>query len=156
MTRSRAARRGILSFFAPLAIAGVLLTGCAGATELSRETAAQLQSGVVAVAESAASGDPAGALARLDELQAALATELAAGGVSERRAADIQAAIEAVRADLQQATAPVVPVEPTAPAGDDGADDDNSDPGGNNDGNGNGNDNGNGNGSGKDKDKRDE
>ena len=115
---------------------------------------ASMQSAVVAVAESAAAGDPTTALARLDELQQQLDAALAAGDVTQERAAAIQSAIDAVRADLQPAPAPTVEPAP-APATtvdpgvtDDGGND-NSGPG-NNNGNGDDDDKGKGKGKGKD------
>ncbi|MGA1827330.1 MAG: hypothetical protein WAZ28_03650, partial [Microbacterium sp.] len=109
---------------------------------LSRQASTDLQAGVVAVAESAAAGDQATALTRLDELQERLDAAVAAGDVTAERAASIQGAIEVVRADLQPAPTPSIePVpQPTVGPGltDDG--NDNSGPG-NSNGNGNGNGN---------------
>jgi len=136
-----------------LAAIGLSLSGFAGCSPapvaLSEEVSTDMQSGVVAVAEAAAAGDPVSALARLDELQQKLDAALAVGDVSAERADAIQSAIDTVGADLAPTPEPTVEPqpEPTADPGvtDDG-DDDNSGPG-NNNGNGNS-----GNGKGKDKD----
>jgi len=138
------------------ALAGIALiaglSGCA-APALDEAAAAQLQDSVLAVADSAASGDLPGAVAGLDELQTELDAAIDADLVTAARAAGIQTAINAVRADLESLQAPAVvetpaPVEPTSTpeTGDteDGGSD-NSGPG-NNNGNGN---KGNGNGNGK-------
>jgi hypothetical protein len=151
---------------------GLGLSGCvAGSVDITAETGEQLQSTVLAVADQAAAGDSAGALATLDALQARLDEAVAAGDVSAERAAAIQQAIDLVRADLQPVTTPepvpepepAAPVEVTetaAPAptegdddGDDGDDADDETPGNGNGNSGNGNGNsGNGNGN-KNKDK---
>lgn len=124
----------LASLVATVALAAVL-AGCAAVPQpLSRQASTDLQAGVVAVAESAASGDQTSALARLDELQQSLAEAVTAGDVTAERAASIQSAIDLVRADLQPAPAPSVePVpQPTADptVTDDG--NDNSGPGNNN------------------------
>jgi hypothetical protein len=144
--------RRLTAAAAALALGAAILAGCApGPTALSSQVSTDMQSAVVAVAESAAAGDPTTALARLDELQQNLDAALAAGDVTAERAAAIQSAIDAVRTDLQSAPAPSVepaPVpEPTVDPGvtDDGGND-NSGPGNNN---GNGKDD-NGKGKGKD------
>lgn len=129
-----------------IALSVAVLAGCTPApTTMSEEVSTDMQSGVVAVAEAAATGDSVSALARLDELQQKLDAALAAGAVSAERADAIQTAIDAVRADLQPAPEPTVePLpEPTAEPGvtDDG-DDDNSGPGNNNGNSGNGKDKG--------------
>lgn len=148
-------RGGRVRLGAVLASAAIIassLAGCAAPSgDLSQATAGALQKGVVAVAESAAAGDPATALTRLDELQQQLASALADGDVGTERAATIQAAIDVVRADLQPApvTEPAPEPEPESPVStpvDNGGNDvepDNSGPG-NNNGNGSGNGNGNG------------
>lgn len=151
--------RGLRLLAVPLVVVA-LLGGCAGpAADLDASTGRDLQSRVLVVANAAADGDTAGALAALDALEAQLAAAEAAGTVSATRAADIRAAIALVRADLSPAVetpAPtpepssVAPAEPVSPAGDDSDDDGNGNDPGNN-GNGNGN-NGN---NGKDKDKKD-
>jgi hypothetical protein len=154
--------RGLRLLAAPVVVVA-LLSGCAGpAADLDASTGRDLQSRVLVVANAAADGDTAGALAALDALEAQLAAAEAAGTVSATRAADIRAAIARVRVDL----APTVetptptpepssaePAEPVTPVDDDGGGDD-SDDDGNGKGpgnNGNGNKGNNGNGNGKDK-----
>lgn len=170
MTRSK--NRARVLFAAPLLVVA-LLSGCATPnTGLDADTGRELQQGVVAVADAAAAGDTAGAVAALDALEARVAEAEADGSVSASRLTDIRAAIATVRADLSpvvETPAPtptptptpssVEPVEPAAPV-DDGADEPGDD-GGPGNGNGNGNDggkngdkgnngnNGNGNGNGK-------
>lgn len=156
--------RGLRLLAVPLVVVA-LLGGCAGpAADLDASTGRDLQSRVLVVANAAADGDTAGALAALDALEAQLAAAEAAGTVSATRAADIRAAIALVRADLSPAVetpAPtpepssVAPAEPVSPAEDDGAGDDSDDDGNGNDPGNNGNGNGNNGNNGKDKDKKD-
>jgi hypothetical protein len=148
-------------WIAPALALVLVFSGCAQAdTDLAGESATQLQSHVVSVAETAATGDYAAAMVELDALQAALDTAREQGDVSDERAATIQAAIDAVRADLVQAvesatpSAPAeAPVEAPAPVAPDVAEpeegDGNGGEGGNsgegNQGNGNDGNSGNGN-----------
>ncbi|MBD8104356.1 hypothetical protein [Plantibacter sp. CFBP 8775] len=148
--------RGLRLLAAPVVVVA-LLSGCAGpAADLDASTGRDLQSRVLVVANAAADGDTAGALAALDALEAQLAAAEAAGTVSATRAADIRAAIARVRADLSPAVetpAPtpepssVAPVEPVSPVEDDGGGDDS----GNNGNNGNNGNKGNNGNNGKDK-----
>jgi hypothetical protein len=136
----------------------LLLGGCAQADAgLTADAGAQLQTMVVSVAETAATGDHTAALADVDELQAALDAARDRGDVSDERAATIQAALDQVRADLLQASEPAVPSAPVEVPGEapveapdsvsPETDDDSGDEGSGNDGNnGNGNDGNNGNG----------
>jgi hypothetical protein len=149
-----------------LALVGTaLLSGCAP-SDPSDAATERLDASVVQTADRAASGDYAGAVASLDVLQARLAEYVEAGDVTADRSAEIQAAIDTVRADLAaliaaqstptpepsesgtgvtdqtQAPAPA-PVE-TVPGGDETPDDDDADdqgsdksPGNGNPGNGN-------------------
>jgi phage repressor protein C with HTH and peptisase S24 domain len=95
----------------------LLVTGCAATSDdLARDSGAQLQSMVVSVAETAATGDISAALAQLDALQVALDEARAQGEVSDERAATIQAALDLVRADLVALLPPLPDSEPTAPA----------------------------------------
>lgn len=148
----------ISAFAAAIALTAGVLAGCAATPgDIASGTAAQLQTTVVSIAETAAAGDAAGALSQLDVLQQQLDAALADGSVSAERAAAIQGRIDVVRADLQPAPLPTVePAPEPTPAqttNDDGGGDDG---GGGNDnsgpGNNNGNDNGSGNGKDKDKD----
>ena len=152
-------------WLAPVLVLTLVFSGCAQAdTDLTAESAGELQSLVVSVAETAATGDYAAAMAELGALQAALDTAWGHGDVSDERAARIQTAIDVVRADLVQAAesatpsapaeepiegpGPVTPVAPVAPEpdedeGDEDGSGDEDNPGNGNDGNGN---SGNGNG----------
>jgi hypothetical protein len=90
---------------AVLVLAAVLsggLAGCAPAPELSDSAATGLQASVQLVAAKAAAGDPAAAVAELDALQSKLDAAVAGGDVVDERSVEIQAKIDAVRADLQQ------------------------------------------------------
>lgn len=157
-------RRVATSGAVALALVGtVLLSGCAP-SDPSDAATERLDASVVQTADRAASGDYAGAVASLDVLQARLAEYVEAGDVTADRSAEIQAAIDTVRADLaaliaaqstptpepsesgtgvtDQTQAPA-PVE-TVPGGDDTPDDDDADdqgsdksPGNGNPGNGN-------------------
>jgi hypothetical protein len=62
-----------------------------------------MQESVAAVTQAAAAGDPAGAIAALDSLEAQLKEDTASGAISADRSAQIQASIDLVRADLTAA-----------------------------------------------------
>jgi hypothetical protein len=97
----------------------LVFSGCAQTdTDLAADSAGRLQSLVVSVAQVAATGDYTSAIAELDALQAELDASRGRGDVSEERAASIQAAIDAVRADLQQAAEPASPSAPAEEIGD--------------------------------------
>lgn len=101
------------SLLVALALGTAVFAGCAPApTDLSRDASSEMQAAVVSVAEAAAAGDAATALARLDELQQQLDAALAAGRVSAERASAIQAAIDVVRGDLQPVATPTVTPAP--------------------------------------------
>jgi ribosomal protein S20 len=144
-------RRTLVAAAAAAALAAGL-AGCASPA-LEDEAGSQLQGSVVDVAQAAASGDVAGALVQLDEVEAQLDAAVEADAVTAARAARIQSAIDAVRTDLEALAAPEPVTTPTEPPptpvdqGNQGGGNENSGPG-NNNGNGNGNGNGN---SGKDK-----
>ena len=97
---------------AALLVGALMLTGCVGngapaatptTSSYSSAAASRLQSAVLSVSSSAAGGDPAAALSRLDELTVTLADARARGEVSTARLASISAAMALVRADLQAA-----------------------------------------------------
>lgn len=83
-------------------VAGVsLLVGCsAGAPAISSTASSELQAGVREISVSAAAGQYAAAVTQLDGLQSRLDKALVAGQVGRDRGAQIQAAINHVRADL--------------------------------------------------------
>lgn len=89
-------------------IAGILLTasaltGCAGnSPEIEQPVAASFQSAVFDVTTAAQAGDFDTAVSELDSLQADLLAATAAEQVSGARSAEIQLAIDAVRADLAE------------------------------------------------------
>jgi hypothetical protein len=76
------------------------LSGCAATPELSTEAAKGLQSSVQTVANNAAAGDLAAAVAALDALQAQLDDAVANDDINDGRATAVQAKIDLVRADL--------------------------------------------------------
>jgi hypothetical protein len=143
MTRRRLA----LAFASAVLVIG--LAGCATPT-LDGATGSDLQRSVVEVAELAAAGDAAAAIAQLDDLQTDLDAAIATDLITAARAARIQTAIDAVRIDLETLLAPTP--EPTATPeqtvddsgevpedGDNGEGNDNGGPGNNNGNSGKGN-----------------
>ena len=93
---------------AALVVAAALaLGGCASAPlSIDASVTATMQAGVVEVADAAANGDYESGLARLDELQSVLDAAIADDVLSAGKAASIQAAIDAVRADLTELATP--------------------------------------------------
>ena len=140
MTRRLRARRVIL----PAAALAVALTfGLSACGASSESTAAAMHASVVQIAERAAAGDYAGALAELALLERDVTSAAENGTIDAAREAEIRAAMDLVRADLEAADAPATPTptpEPTTvPTDDDGGDDEP----GNDDNKGKGNNNGN-------------
>ncbi|GAA4380059.1 hypothetical protein [Agromyces bauzanensis] len=100
------------------------LSACGASTE---ETTAALHASVVQVAERAAAGDYAGALAELALLERDLAAAVDAGGIDPEREQRIRAAMELVRADLEAAEVATTTPEPepspdSVDSGNDGTD----------------------------------
>jgi hypothetical protein len=109
-----------------ITVGAAALAGCTGSVPDIEVTAAkQLQSSVVAIAQSAAAGDAAGALSRLNALQSAVQADTASGAISGERAAVIRAAIAKVRADLTAAAHSTPPTAAPSP-GSSGSDSSNS------------------------------
>lgn len=109
MSRSRAV---IILTVALASLAG--LSGCAApASDISVRTSELMESMVISTADQAAAGDTTGASGTLDALQSQLDRAVAAGDVTDARAARIQEAIDLVRADLQPASE-VAPTETPA------------------------------------------
>ena len=140
MMRHLRARRAIL----PAAALAVALTfGLSACGASSESTAAAMHASVVQIAERAAAGDYAGALAELALLDRDVTNAADNGTIDAAREAEIRAAMDLVRADLEAADAPATPTptpEPTTvPTDDDGGDDEP----GNSDNKGKGNNNGN-------------
>ena len=118
------------------------LTACGASSE---NTAAAMHASVVQVAERAAAGDYAGALAELALLERDVATAAENGTIDATREQEITAAMDVVRADLEAAEVATTPTpEPTTvPSGDDDTGE-NGDDGNQGPGNNNGNDKGKG------------
>lgn len=128
-------RRAIAAASVTLALAGGL-AGCTAEPDLAAEQSQAYRAQVVAIAESSAAGDYAGALAALDALQAEIDAAAADGSLTGDREQRIREAMALVRADLDAAIAAATPPEPvpteTAPTetvDDDDDDDDDSGPG---------------------------
>lgn len=104
-------------FAVTAALAGALaLSGCAAtSTDLADATAGTMQQSVVLIAERAAAGDIAGALAELDALQARLDAAEGAGTISAERAGRVQQRIDLVRADLLALATQPTPVTTPVP-----------------------------------------
>ena len=139
MMRHLRARRAIL----PAAALAVTLTfGLSACGASSESTAAAMHASVVQIAERAAAGDYAGALAELALLDRDVTNAADNGAIDAARETQIRAAMDLVRADLEAADAPAptpTPEPTTVPTDDDGGDDEP----GNNDNKGKGNNNGN-------------
>ena len=102
----------------PTLVVVAALAGCAGTSgaAIDRDASAQLQSAVVTVADHASAGDTTGALAALDQVQAALDQAEAAGTITAERASTVQQNIDVVRADLQPAADTATAPSGEAPA----------------------------------------
>lgn len=92
-----------------------VFTGCSAAPDLDDGAARGLQDRVAAARELAAEQDYPGALAAIDQLGQEVATAADQGLMSEERRNRIDAAVNAVKADLEAASAAATP--PPAPAG---------------------------------------
>ena len=126
-------RRAIAAASVTLALAGGL-AACAPEPDLAAEQSQAYRTQVVAIADSSAAGDYAGALAALEALQAEVDAAVADGSLEGDREQRIVEAIALVRADLEAAIAAAATPEPAptevapAPAPPDGTTD-NSGPG---------------------------
>lgn len=116
MRRAAAAAPLALAIACCLALAGCAPTNSPRSTpsasvsasavsDYPRSVAARLQADVLSVTTSAAQGDPASALSRLDELTAALDDARAKHEVSAARFQSISESIALVRIDLEAAVA---------------------------------------------------
>ncbi|GEM_PF-5810934 len=102
---------------AAVALVASALTGCSTTPpDLQQSTAAQLQTGVQNVTAAAAAGDFEAAQASLEAVQSDLLAAAAVEEVSAARAADIQAALNLVSADLVSAIEESKPEPTLAPA----------------------------------------
>ena len=106
--------RRAVAVVALLTAATIALSGCAEArapvvtptaAPYSADAASRLQAEVLSVSSFAAGGDLASALARLDELTAALADARARGQVTTARFDSISISVALVRTDLEAAIA---------------------------------------------------
>lgn len=143
LTRRRAAL--------PAAAIAVALTFGLSACNTAEDTSAAMHTSVMQIAERAAAGDYAGALAELALLDRDVAAALDAGRIDAAREQEIRTAIDLVRADLEAALAAVTsptpaPTDEGGDGDDDGDDDDRNSGNGNGGNSGNGGNNGNGNG----------
>lgn len=137
----------------PAAAIAIALTFGLSACNTAENTAAAMHTSVVQIAERAAAGDYAGALAELALLDRDVTAAVDAGRIDTAREQEIRAAIELVRADLEAAMAAVTSPTPAPADGDGEGDDDEGDDdrnkgNGNGGSSGNGGNNGNGNGNG--------
>lgn len=117
-------RRAIAAASVTLALVGGL-AACTAEPDLAAEQSQAYRAQVVAIAESSAAGDFAGAIAALDALQAEIDAAVADGTLTDEREQRIREAMTLVRADLDAAIAAATPPEPApSEAVDDGTDDD--------------------------------
>ncbi|EAR24991.1 hypothetical protein A20C1_06906 [marine actinobacterium PHSC20C1] len=94
----------VIAAASAVALVTAALTGCSqAAPEIDSDAASRMQASVSAVTQAAAVGDPEGALTALDALEAQLKLDTESGAISAERSAQIQAAIDLVRADLTAA-----------------------------------------------------
>jgi hypothetical protein len=130
-----ARRRAVL----PAAAIAVALAFGLSACNAAENTGAAMHTSVVQIAARAAAGDYAGALAELALLDRDVAAALDAGRIDADREQEIRAAMELVRADLQDAEVATTPTPtPTTPPTTDPAVDDGDDQPGNSDNKGKG------------------
>lgn len=99
----------------PAAAIAIALTFGLSACNTAEDTAAAMHASVVQVAERAAAGDYAGALAELALLDRDVTAALDAGRIDADREQEIRAAIELVRADLEAADTGMTPTETSTP-----------------------------------------
>ena len=111
------------------AIAVVLTFGLSACGASSEDTAAAMHTSVVQISERALAGDYAGAIAELALLDRDVAAALDAGRIDAAREAEIRAAMELVRADLEAAEVATTPTPTPTPTPTDDGDDDDSDRG---------------------------
>jgi hypothetical protein len=131
-----ARRRAVL----PAAAIAVVLTFGLSACNTAENTGAAMHTSVVQIAERAAAGDYAGALAELALLDRDVAAALDAGRIDADREQEIRAAMELVRADLEAAEVGTTPTPTPRPTTDPAVDDGDDDAPGNSDNKGKGND----------------
>ena len=112
-------------------LAGALAFGLGACTSTGAQSGADLRSSVVQIADRSASGDYAGALAELAQLDRRVTAASEGGSLDAEQEQAIREAMDLVHADLlaaEIATTPTPTPTPT-PDPDDANDDDNSGPG---------------------------
>ena len=124
----------------PAAAIAVVLTFGLSACNTAENTGAAMHTSVVQIADRAAAGDYAGALAELALLDRDVAAALDAGRIDADREQEIRAAMELVRADLEASEVATTPTPTTPPTTDPAVDDGDDDAPGNSDNKGKGND----------------
>lgn len=121
----RMRRRAVL----PAAAIAVALIFGLSACNTAADTSTAMHASVVQIAERAAAGDYAGALAELALLDRDVTAALDAGRIDADREQEIRAAIELVRVDLEAAEIATTPTPEPTPVEDDGDDDGDDAPG---------------------------
>ena len=137
--------RGLRAVIPAAALAAGLAFGLSGCGASSDQVSAAMHGSVVQIAERAAAGDYPGALAELALLDRDLTSAVENGSIDATREAEIRAAMDLVRADLEAADVASTPAPTPDPAtvpADDNVDDGGDAPG-NDDNKGKGNNNGN-------------
>lgn len=138
--------RGMRAVIPAAALAAGLAFGLSGCGASSDQVSAAMHGSVVQIAERAAAGDYPGALAELALLDRDVTSAVENGSIDAAREAEIRAAMDLVRADLEAADVASTPTPTPDPAtvpADDTVDDGGDDAPGNNDNKGKGNNNGN-------------
>jgi hypothetical protein len=132
------------------ALAAGLAFGLSGCGASSDQVSAAMHGSVVQIAERAAAGDYPGALAELALLDRDVTSAVENGSIDATREAEIRAAMDLVRADLEAADVASTPTptptptpDPATVPADDNVDNGGDDAPGNNDNKGKGNNNGN-------------
>jgi hypothetical protein len=128
------------------ALAAGLAFGLSGCGASSDQVSAAMHGSVVQIAERAAAGDYPGALAELALLDRDVTSAVENGSIDAAREAEIRAAMDLVRADLEAADVASTPTptpEPATVPADDTVDDGGDDAPGDKDNKGKGNNNGN-------------
>jgi hypothetical protein len=137
---------GLRAVIPAAALAAGLAFGLSGCGASSDQVSAAMHGSVVQIAERAAAGDYPGALAELALLDRDVTSAVENGSIDAAREAEIRAAMDLVRADLEAADVASTPTPTPDPAtvpADDNVDDGGGDAPGNDDNKGKGNNNGN-------------
>ena len=138
--------RGLRAVIPAAALAAGLAFGLSGCGASSDQVSAAMHGSVVQIAERAAAGDYPGALAELALLDRDLTSAVENGSIDATREAEIRAAMDLVRADLEAADVASTPAPTPDPAtvpADDNVDDNVDDAPAKDDNKGKGNNNGN-------------